>query len=260
MSSADRTIDAPPSAEHVVDTVIEWFGREGVPWPWRSTRDRWQILVSEVCLQQTQVSRAAPHVERILTLYPTPAALAAAPLADLLRLWQGLGFPRRARNLWLAAQAIAATGWPDDYRDLPGVGLYTAAALRCFADEEPVLPLDINTRRVTSRLFPGGAPSVPERPWAWGQAVMELGQRHCRARASCGACPVADFCPSRGTQQNIASPRQKPYTGSMRQRRGVLLRALADEGNVPLSRDESAAVSLVADGLAVRVGDSLRLA
>lgn len=246
-----------------IDQLLDWFSQHGRPWPWRQTRDRWRILVSEVCLQQTQVTRGAVFIDRILERFPTAEALDEAPLTELLTLWQGLGYPRRARNLHLAAQQIAATGWPDDYCDLPGVGPYTGAALRCFADEEPVMPPDINTRRVLGRLFPAtvGAPdpaSTPElagRAWLWGQAVMELGQTHCRARARCETCPVAGLCPSRGTETVVASPRQARFEGSLRQRRGRLLKALTTDGEVPVELDQEAALTLVADGLAGRSAD-----
>lgn len=239
----------------IVESLLSWFEAEGRDWPWRDTRDHWTILVSEVCLQQTQVHRAAPFIERILARFPEPGALASAPLSHLLELWQGLGFPRRARNLHRAAQHIDAHGWPDRYLDLPGVGPYTDAALRCFADEQAVVPPDINTKRVLARLFPDGAPTPEHEPlvgahaWAWGQAVMELGQRHCRARAQCDSCPLATHCPSRDTDEVIASAPQKRFEGSMRQRRGHLLRAITSDGEVPIDRDPEAARSLIADGL-----------
>lgn len=249
------------STPPVVTELLAWFEREGRDWPWRRTRDRWVVLVSEVCLQQTQVGRAAGHVERILERYPTPADLAIAPLADLLVLWSGLGYPRRARSLHLAARQIASDGWPDDYRTLPGVGPYTDAALRCFADGEAVVPPDINTRRVLARLFPAGPPSADCVPalrthaWEWGQAVMELGQRVCRARALCDACPLLARCPSAGTNEVIASAPQSKYEGSLRQRRGNLLRTLTTAGEAQFEYDEAAACSLVEDGLARRSAD-----
>lgn len=242
----------------IVDALLAWFDANGREWPWRASRDRWVVLVSEVCLQQTQVSRAAVYVEAILARFPTYDDLATAELGELLTMWQGLGYPRRARNLWLAAQALHEAGdWPDDYTSLPGVGPYTDAALRCFADEEAVVPPDINTRRVLARAFPGGAaptadnlPLLRERAWTWGQAVMELGQTSCRAKAQCEMCPIERLCPSAGTDEVIASPRQKRFAGSMRQRRGVLLKAVTEQGFAIRDADRDAADSLVADGLA----------
>ena len=255
MSLRPAEPEPPRLAADRVHLLLDWFDREGRPWPWRATRNRWHVLVAEVCLQQTQVSRAAGHVEQLVRRYPTPADMAAAPLGDVLALWQGLGYPRRARNLHLSAKALAATGWPEDYTTLPGVGPYTAAALRCFADEEPVVPPDINTRRVFGRLFSDGVPDHTTHPrlraqaWAWGQAVMELGQRTCRARARCWECPLQELCPSAGTEQVVASPRQARYEGSMRQRRGVLLKAVTSGECVPRDRDGIAADSLLAEGL-----------
>lgn len=251
----------PTTDRALVEAILAWFDREGRDWPWRRSRDRWVVLVCEVCSQQTQLARAAAYVERILDRYPTPHDLAAAELGELLVLWQGLGYPRRARNLWLAAQQLAVHGWPDDLRTLPGVGLYTEAAIRCFADEQPVVPPDINTRRVLGRCFPDGAPShadlpvLGERAWTWGSALMELGQTSCRAQARCTECPVESLCPSAGTLEVIASPRQKRYAGSMRQRRGKLLRAITDQGFASWHDDEDAAQSLVDDGLASRGGN-----
>lgn len=246
--------------EQLAGAILEWFDVEGRDWPWRASRDRWTVLVCEVCSQQTQIARAAPFVERILHRFPAPRDLAVAELGELLAMWQGLGYPRRARSLWLAARMLDADGWPDDLRELPGVGPYTDAAIRCFADEAPIVPPDINTRRVLARCFPDGVPTaedlpvLAERAWAWGSAVMELGQTSCRAKAACEACPIADLCPSAGTEHVIASPRQAPYAGSMRERRGKLLRAITDAGTASWDDDPAAAESLIADGLASRSG------
>src|SRR5579871_3690971 len=121
--------------------------------------------------------------------WPTVEALAAASLADVLREWQGLGYPRRARDLHRAAQTVVLTGWPEDLTELPGVGPYISAAIRCFALEEPVLPLDTNVKRVLARRFPGGVDTGAD-PWRAGQGLMEFGQRICTARPQCGVCPV----------------------------------------------------------------------
>ncbi|MCZ4495741.1 MAG: Catalytic Domain Of MutyY [Thermoleophilia bacterium] len=249
-----------PADEQLARSILDWFDVDGRDWPWRASRDPWVVLVSEVCLQQTQVARGAVYVERILDRFPQPPDLAVAELGELLAMWQGLGYPRRARNLWLAAQQVTETGWPERLRDLPGVGPYTEAAIRCFAYEEPVLPPDINTRRVLARVYPAGAPDhgtfplLGERAWAWGQAVMELGQTACTAKAKCGTCVLEQLCPSAGTEEVIASPRQKRYAGSMRERRGTLLRAVTDAGAAVWDSDPEAAESLVTDGLATRGG------
>src|SRR3954469_25955645 len=104
----------------LADALLEWYGREARDLPWRRTRDPYAILVSEVMLQQTQVARVVPRYLAWLERWPTADALAAAPLADVLREWVGLGYNRRAVRLWEAAAFVAADGWPEDLRELPG--------------------------------------------------------------------------------------------------------------------------------------------
>jgi A/G-specific adenine glycosylase len=180
-------------------------------------------------------------------------ALAAASLADVLSLWQGLGYPRRARDLHRSARIVAESGWPEDLRTLPGVGPYIADAVRCFAHEEPVLPLDVNVRRVLRRRFDGGAVDISRDPWRAGQALMEFGQRVCTARPDCGACPVSEGCagPDLGDRDVAPVRRQKPFEGSVRQHRGRLLRQVLEEGPVRVAgRDVEVAAGLDGDGLA----------
>lgn len=256
------------TCDPAVGELIAWFGREGADFPWRRTRDRYAILVAEVQLQSTQVARVVPYFEAWMARWPTPCDLAGAHLADVLGAWQGLGYPRRARNLHRAAQRICADGWPaaDRLTDLPGVGPYTAAALRCFADGEPVLPSDTNVARVLARRFPDGWPGTPTgQGWAVGQAVMDLGREWCTARAPrCDAgCPLRRGCPAadqgRVAQMTPARRRQSRFEGSLRQRRGALLRELTATGAVALARDPEAAHTLIADGLARAQGESLHL-
>jgi len=249
-----------------VAALLAWFRREGADLPWRRSRDRWAVLVAEAQLQATQVARVVPYYRRFMARWPTPAAMAAEPLGAVLAEWHGLGYPRRARNLHAAARAVAEGGWPPAERleELPGVGPYTAAALRCFADGEPVLPVDTNVRRVLARRFPEGWPGTPEgEGWAAGQALMDLGRVWCTARAPrCDdGCPVRAGCPSAGVEAALEATRpgrrQGRYEGSFRQRRGALLGALAEAGEVPVARDPEAAASLVAEGLAERRGGLL---
>ena len=238
--------------------LVGWFGREGADLPWRRTRDRYRVLVAEAMLQATQVPRVVPFYLRFVDRWPAAPDLAAARLGDVLAAWHGLGYPRRARNLHAAAGVVAERGWPppDRLTDLPGVGPYTAAALRCFADGEDVLPLDTNAARVVARRFPGGWPGASGAGWEAGQAVMDLGRLWCTARAPrCDdGCPMRDGCPAAdaGTVAAVtpAGRRQGPYEGSMRQRRGRLLRDLAARGWASAAADPEAAASLVADGLA----------
>ncbi|HEU0057798.1 MAG TPA: hypothetical protein VFQ08_11125, partial [Gaiella sp.] len=193
-------------------TLLDWFDRSGRDLPWRRTRDPYAILVSEVMLQQTQVERVMPRYERWLSRWPTAAALAAASAGEVIVEWQGLGYNRRALALHRAACHVAASGWPRDLTVLPGVGPYTAAALRNFAFGEDVLPRDVNVERVERRT--GGAFSG-----AAAQALMDLGATICLARIPrCDACPLARACPSRGTR-DAPTRKQPPFEGSFRQRR-----------------------------------------
>lgn len=258
----DRLVAVPPA--DATDRLLAWFEVHGADFPWRRTRDRYLVLVSEVMLQATQAARVVPYFERWARRWPTVEALAAASLGDVLAAWQGLGYPRRARNLQLAARLVATDGWPEPDRldRLPGVGAYTAAAIRCFADEADVLPIDTNLRRVLARRFPDGWPGTPPgSAWATGQALMDLGRERCTARAPrCGDCPLREGCPAAdaGTIDLVTprGPRQGRYEGSLRQRRGRLLAALAAEGRATVD-DEEAASSLVRDGLARRRGRTL---
>jgi len=224
--------------------LLAWFGRHGRDLPWRRTRDPYAILVSEVMLQQTQVERVVPRYERWLARWPTVDDLASATTAELIVAWQGLGYNKRALALHRAARAIADSGWPDDLTDLPGVGPYTAAALRNFAFGEAELPRDVNVERVerrTGHSFTGAA----------AQALMDLGATVCLARVPrCDTCPVAEDCPSRGTRDEPAR-KQSRFEGSFRQRRAATLRLVADRPRRASRLDEDAVRALERDGLVI---------
>jgi len=229
--------------------LLAWFQAYGRDLPWRETRDPYAILVSEVMLQQTQVERVAPRYLEWLARWPTVDALAAAPPADVIRAWQGLGYNRRAVNLHRAAQRVAADGWPADLTELPGVGDYTAAAIRNFAFGEPVLPVDVNIRRVQERT---GEPFDGD----CAQALFDLGATVCLARVPrCGACPLAERCPSRGRRYEPLR-KQSRFEGSFRQRRAATLRLVAAGARPVAELDGEAVASLADDGLVV-VGDGL---
>jgi A/G-specific adenine glycosylase len=222
--------------------LLEWHARTARDLPWRHTRDPYAILVSEVMLQQTQVERVIPHYEAWLKRWPTVESLSAATRAEVIRAWQGLGYNRRAVNLHRAAGAVAADGWPDDLADLPGVGRYTADAVRRFAFEDDVLPVDTNVRRVQERT---GA----EFSSAAAHALMDLGATVCLARVPrCGFCPLAGECPSRGRRYEPLR-KQSRFEGSFRQRRAQTLRLVSRRSRPVENLDQPVVAALARDGL-----------
>ena len=277
--------------------VLRWAARQGRDLPWRHTRDPWAILVSEVMAQQTQVHRVMPKWWAFLERWPSPSDCAAASLGDVLRLWEGLGYPRRARNLHACALAIETLGSFPDSLDgllaLPGVGPYTARAVLAFAFERDVAVVDTNVARVlarhagrrltTSEVQAAADAAVPEGAgWAWNQALLDLGATVCTARRpTCHACPLSDTCayyrggavptndPAVGSA--LVSGTQAPFRGSDRQVRGRLLRAMAGgalsadrvaaAAEIPLDpqRAHTLMAALVAEGLAAEEDGSFRL-
>ena len=223
--------------------LLAWYDANKRPLPWRETRDPWAILVSEVMSQQTQISRVVPRWEAFMTRYPDPAALAGSDRSELIRMWSGLGYQRRAINLQRAAEMIMRDGWPTtsaDLTSLPGVGPYTAAAVACFAFGEPVPAVDTNLRRILSRWL-GRSLTGPElatvagglvdrnRAADWNQALMDLGAELCRPREpDCGRCPVEADCLDPGVYR--PPPTQSRYEGSVRQARAAVLRHVAEHG------------------------------
>jgi A/G-specific adenine glycosylase len=275
-----------PAAAVDVEAILAWYGQRRRDLPWRRTRDPYRILVSEVMLQQTQVARVVPYYQAFLALFPDEAALAAAPVADVLRAWSGLGYNRRALTLQTAARVVVRDGWPrdvDGLRLLPGVGPYTAAAVASFAFDLQVAAVDTNVRRVIARLDRrertpaelqrrAAALLPPARAADWNQAVMELGATVCGSRTPvCDACPAIG-CRSRGRPALAASGRARGAGGaparirfedSDRFVRGRIVAALAageplPDGFEPV-RLERALAGLERDGLVVREGASVRL-
>ena len=261
--------------------------------PWRHTRDPWAVLVSEVMLQQTQVARVIPRWLSFLERFPTPDACAAAPLGDVLREWQGLGYPRRARNLHATAARVAqARGFPRDLVGLlalPGIGPYTARAVMAFAFELDAAVVDTNIARVYARV--AGQRLTPKRvqaladaacpsgdAWAWNQCLMDLGAVLCRPTSpGCAECPVRDRCGWAGDPSAVdpaigssgVSGKQGRFDGSDRQARGRLMKALTggpvDRGRAAdvMRRDPATADRLVGalldEGLCESDGPQLRL-
>jgi len=231
---------------------LAWFSQNGRDLPWRRTRDPYNVLVSEVMLQQTQASRVVPRWHVWLERWPTVAALAAAPAGEVIREWQGLGYNRRAVSLHRSAQVVAERGWPDDLTELPGVGPYTADAVACFAFGRPLLPVDVNVRRVQER--------TGERfDHTCAQALMDLGATVCIARIPrCGECPLAEACPSRGRSFEPLR-KQGPFEGSFRQRRARTLSLVAKRPRLLSALDADAVRALEKDELVLVVDELVRL-
>lgn len=245
--------------------ITAWYARQGRhDLPWRRTRDRWAVLVSEVMLHQTQVPRVAAAWPRFFGRFPTPGAMAQAGPGAVIRAWGTLGYPRRARRLWEAATAIVAHGWPDDLKSLPGVGRYTARAVAAQCDDTDLPAVEVNGRRVAERaagraLSDRDAEAIlvdlgaPLRGRDRLLALMDVGALVCRpSEPQCDACPVRMRCATRGARAGERTSRQSRYEGSFRQRRGrVMARLRVGEPVDAGSLDADALVSLVDDGLAV---------
>ena len=213
-----------------------WFRRHGRDLPWRRTRDPYAILVSEMMLQQTTVAAVVPYFERWMKKFPSLGELAAADESEVLALWQGLGYYRRARNLHAAAAKVGREMdgvFPRGYealRALPGVGDYTAQAVRAFAYDEPVPVLDANVIRVVARLFDIRTPVDTARGLSkargrleellpskggheFASAIMELGALVCRAgRPDCLLCPVKNFCAAKHPEKLPVKAPKAPAT------------------------------------------------
>jgi A/G-specific adenine glycosylase len=242
----------------VTASLLRWYEREARDLPWRRTRDPWAILVSEVMLQQTQAARVVPYYERFLGRFPDPGACAAAPAAEILRAWSGLGYNRRALALHRAAAIVARDGWPDDLVALPGVGPYTAAAVAVFAFGAAVLAVDVNVRRVLARSEIAVGEPTPE----LNQALMELGATVCTARAPrCSDCPLAEGCDGPGEPTARAAGRPR-FEDTDRFVRGRVVAALAAGEPLPdvdASRLRRALHGLERDGLIERSEGRFRL-
>jgi A/G-specific adenine glycosylase len=247
-----------------------WYERRGRhDLPWRHHRDRWPVLVSEVMLQQTQVPRVLTAWPAFIARFPTAEACAAAEPGEVIRSWGRLGYPRRARRLWEAAVIVARDGWPEPLTVLPGVGRYTAGAIRAQADDADVAACDVNIRRVVERVHGGRlgpvaaetaavAVAAPLRGRDRLLALMDVGATLCRPRdPRCGECPLAAGCTSRGPHaEEGRTSRPAPYAGSFRQRRGDVLAVLRDHAAHDVAvLDADALASLVTDGLAVVTDD-----
>ena len=275
MQRADETQEA--RLARIRDGLLGWFNEHARDLPWRRTRDPYAILVSEVMLQQTQVDRVLPYYTRFLERFPTAEDLAAAATSDVIRIWSGLGYNRRAVNLQRAARAVVdelGGSFPDDPADLkklPGIGAYTAGAIAAFAHERDVAFLDTNMRRVISRVIFGSESAresdaleaatalvPPGQGWTWNQALIEFGALQCTARRpACIICPLRDECAAYPTMQvalhlkssRTRQVRAEPFESTTRFYRGRIVEALR-----ALPADEPAGIPLTELGARVREG------
>jgi A/G-specific adenine glycosylase len=215
------------------EAVLQFYHQSGRAFPWRDTADPYAILVSEIMLQQTQTDRVVPKYEHFLALFPTPFDLANAPISSLLEAWQGLGYNRRALALQRAAQKIIADyhgKMPrelDDLMSLPGIGPYTAAAVRAFAFNLPAACIETNIRRLFIYFFFPNQPDVKDKDllplitWAgegmspreWNYALMDVGSHLAKLVPN----------PNRRSAHYVL---QSKFQGSNRQLRGRILKVL----------------------------------
>ncbi|WP_117237936.1 A/G-specific adenine glycosylase MutY [Thermus sediminis] len=206
------------------ESLLRWYREDHRPLPWRGEEDPYRVLVAEVLLQQTRVQQAIPYYRRFLERFPTLKALRGASLEEVLRVWQGAGYYRRALHLHRLAQEVEAL--PQSFAELlrlPGLGPYTAAAVASMAFGERVAAVDGNVRRVLSRLFALENPPpkalrelaqglLPQgvHPGEWNQALMELGATVCLPKGPlCGTCPVALACKGKGAPGRYPLPRRR---------------------------------------------------
>ena len=296
--AADATlaaVEAGPVPAEAQTAILAWYRAKGRSLAFRATADPYAVLVSEVMAQQTQVSRVEEAWTQFLVTFPTIRSLAAAPPADVLRAWRGLGYNRRGLNLWRAARVVVDEHGGELPRDvaalerLPGVGPYTARAVAAIAFGMPVGAVDTNVRRVLGRLVAGSRDAVQGRelqsladaavpaaePAAWTHALMDLGATICRAQAPlCAACPVRARCRYAATggsaeQARQSAAREAPFPSTSRWLRGRILDSLRDGsgwvdvddriGQHERPAVEVALADLAADGLIERAdGDVLR--
>lgn len=249
-------------ARNVQRRLLQWFTSYRRDLPWRRTNDPYRILVSEIMLQQTQVSRVAPKYEAFLKRFPSLRILAHAQQRSVVSAWAGLGYNRRARNLHQLARAVLRDHQGrlpktmHGLRQLPGVGEYTAAAVACFAYGAPVALVDVNVRRVLGRIFYGvrgpaklsndrvwklAASLVPaKRPVAWNSMLMDFGATVCTQRTPrCERCPLRGSCsayPAILEADGRTKQAPAPFVGSTRYWRGRVVSFLRAQPRARTSR------------------------
>ena len=224
--------------------LLAWYRKNRRDLPWRRTKDPYAIWVSEIMLQQTRVVAAIPYYERFLARFPDVHALARARIDDVLALWSGLGYYRRARHLHEAARRVSQTGFPRteaQWRELPGIGPYAAAAISSIAFNEPAAAVDGNVVRVLSRFHATHGPVrgladawlPPRSPGDFNQALMELGATVCTPRApDCPRCPLSSACKGRHDPSRYPAPRARKSLTEERLSVALIVR----DGKVQLRR------------------------
>jgi len=220
---------------HLTEKIVEWYQQHQRALPWRKTQDPYKIWLSEIILQQTRVAQGLPYYQKFIRRFPSIRSLAAAPEREILRIWQGLGYYSRARNLKKCANQVVDQHrgrFPKSFaelRKLPGIGDYTAAAIASFAHDEAVAVVDGNVFRVLARLFgleddilsSSGKKKFAklanqlmpeENPGLYNQAIMEFGALHCTPHnPKCGECPLQSQCIAfRNTLQLYLPVKRKP--------------------------------------------------
>jgi A/G-specific adenine glycosylase len=280
-----------PKSYTVSTRLLAHYRRTARDLPWRRTHDPYEVLISEVMLQQTQAARVSPAFDRFVQRFPTLAALAAAPLGAVLREWSGLGYNRRARDLHRIAR-MATGGLPQTVAELdalPGIGAYTAGAIASFAFGQRVAFADTNIKRVLGRVFLGRVATereaveldraaMPTRSSdLWHHALMDLGATICKPKPRCEICPLNAECRYARSKAVGGRPpsitarevRRAAYPDSDRRVRGAIVRALVEsqggmtiralEKEIGDARVRRLVSALTADGLVESVGRRLRL-
>ncbi|MBU0953240.1 MAG: A/G-specific adenine glycosylase [Nanoarchaeota archaeon] len=282
--------------ERVQRMLLGWYAKNMRVLPWRQTTDPYHILVSEMMLQQTQVSRVIPKYEAFLNTFPTVERLAAARPGAVIVAWKGLGYNRRAINLHKAAQAIRDTyngefpHKPEQLRTLPGIGEYTSSAVATFAYNHPVAVVDTNVRRIIQRVMGWPTPIeelialqaqqlLPKEARRWNNAIMDFGAMICTDKPSCSLCPIVEHCryeklPAAEQQHfTYAVRKQGTFKGSDRYFRGRIIDLLRSNGELTTNqlkkmltrfgtpqKPMAALLSdLEQDGLVKRVGTTIML-
>ena len=279
MKCAYTRLHMSPDLPALRTDLLGWFDLHARDLPWRMVngrglRDPYRVWISEVLLQQTQVSRGLIYFQRFLDAFPTVQALADAPGEAVLKAWEGCGYYARARNLHAAAQVVAQTGFPatyDGWLALSGVGPYTAAAISSLAFGEAKAVNDGNVRRVLARVHAESQPGPawvqqradqlldPQRPGDWNEALMDLGATICTPKTpNCGACPVSRHCRAYQTGHPGAYPAPK-VRPAVRQVKAVAL-LIGDAHSAYLEQRRGSLLGGLYGLPVEEVGDSIQLA